>query len=127
MTDGFLKKDISKPIKMTCANCWLWFALCVIYYGISLSSTSLAGNPFLNNGKQSSPRAVHLVIWALIHVSALSGLAESASGIFTIMIINRISRRSYVFYCMSISGLTLIVLSSLTAQYPEDEYQWMKV
>ena len=59
MTDGFLKKDISKPIKMTCANCWLWFALCVIYYGISLSSTSLAGNPFLNNGKQSSPRVVH--------------------------------------------------------------------
>lgn len=101
-------KEFLKPriCLMTCANCWLWFALCVIYYGISLSSTSLAGNPFLNN--------------------ALSGLAESASGIFTIMIINRISRRSYVFYCMSIAGLTLIVLSSLTAQYPEDEYSWMK-
>lgn len=42
--------QFSKPKKMTCANCWLWFALCVIYYGISLSSTSLAGNPFLNNG-----------------------------------------------------------------------------
>jgi len=46
-------KEFLKPriCLMTCANCWLWFALCVIYYGISLSSTSLAGNPFLNNGK----------------------------------------------------------------------------
>ena len=38
---GLRKCHFSKPKKMTCANCWLWFALCVIYYGISLSSTSL--------------------------------------------------------------------------------------
>ena len=54
------KLEFSKPKKMTCANCWLWFALCVIYYGISLSSTSLAGNPFLNNGEKKKDFAAYL-------------------------------------------------------------------
>ena len=35
---------------MTSANCYLWVTLCVIYYGVSLSATSMAGNPFHNNG-----------------------------------------------------------------------------
>ena len=47
-----IKEFLDKRIAiMTVANCYLWVTLCVIYYGISLSSTSLAGNPFHNNGK----------------------------------------------------------------------------
>ena len=49
---GSIKEFLDKRIAiMTVANCYLWVTLCVIYYGISLSSTSLAGNPFHNNGK----------------------------------------------------------------------------
>lgn len=118
-----IKEFLDKRIAiMTVANCYLWVTLCVIYYGISLSSTSLAGNPFHNNGKFL--KDVHeLSITCL----ALSGSAESIAAIIAAVFVNKISRRKYVFWSMIASGLSLILLSALSAQYPIAENPWMEV
>ena len=58
---------------------------------------------------------------------ALSGLAEGVSGIFAIVFIERVSRRSYVFSCMTTAGIILITLSVLITRFPLADYVWMKV
>ena len=107
---------------MTTANCYLWISLCVIYYGISLSSTSMAGNPFHNNGQ---------FYWTLNFLNnwilALSGSAESVAAIIAVLFVNKVSRRSYVFWSMMASGLSLILLSGLSAKFPIADFLWMKV
>ena len=59
--------------------------------------------------------------------SALSGFAESVAAIIAITFVNRISRRSYIFWSMMASGLSLIVLSALLARFTIADYEFMKV
>ena len=58
---------------------------------------------------------------------ALSGSAESVAALIAVVFVNKVSRRSYVFWAMITSGSSLILLSGLSARFPIDDFAWMKV
>ncbi|XP_011304157.1 organic cation transporter protein [Fopius arisanus] len=75
--------------KKTLNVCLNWFANSIVYYGLSLSSGALMGNPYIS--------------------LALSGIVEFPSYIFTCVTMDRLGRRSLVSSFMLIGGTCCIV------------------
>ncbi|KAI4492882.1 PREDICTED: organic cation transporter protein [Polistes canadensis] len=74
--------------KKTLNVCLNWFANSIVYYGLSLNSGNLVGNPYL--------------------MLFLSGLVEIPSYIFLIFVMDRTGRRCLVSTFMLIGGLCCI-------------------
>lgn len=81
--------------KKTLNVCFCWFANSIVYYGLSLSTGKLSGNPFL--------------------FLFLSGLVEIPSYIVLIWLMTRLGRRSLISFYM-ISGGTCCIIAANLAQ-----------
>ncbi|XP_034944914.1 organic cation transporter protein [Chelonus insularis] len=89
-------------LRKKCLNvCFNWFANSIVYYGLSLSSEQLKGNPYL--------------------MLALCGLVELPSYIFTIFTMDKLGRRCLVSSFMIIGGLCCIVAASIPESLPGTE------
>lgn len=78
--------------------CLNWFANSIVYYGLSLNTGNLVGNPYL--------------------MMFLSGLVEVPSYIFVCMVMDRTGRRSLISALMLIGGVCCIVATSLPKDVP---------
>lgn len=69
--------------------CLCWFANALVYYGLSLSSGKLTGNPYL--------------------ILFLMGLVEFPSYIVIVLVLDRLGRRSITSGLMLLGGLCCII------------------
>ncbi|KAG7211595.1 hypothetical protein KM043_010851 [Ampulex compressa] len=90
--DLFKTPNLRKKTLNVCLN---WFANSIVYYGLSLNTGNLVGNPFL--------------------MMFLSGLVELPSYILMCFIMDRTGRRCLVSTYMLIGGLCCIVASCIPA------------
>ncbi|KAL1490828.1 hypothetical protein ABEB36_013455 [Hypothenemus hampei] len=81
--------------KMTLNICLAWFANSLVYYGLSLNTSSIKGNPYL--------------------VLFIMGLVEIPSYIITIYVMDKLGRRSITATNMIFGGLCCIIATNLTA------------
>ncbi|CAD6215560.1 GSCOCG00000371001-RA-CDS [Cotesia congregata] len=82
--------NLRKNFLNVCLN---WFANAIVYYGLSLSSGNLEGNPYL--------------------MLALSGIVELPSYVFTVLVMDRVGRRFLVSVFMIIGGVCCVVAASI--------------
>ncbi|KAK2173896.1 hypothetical protein NP493_846g01005 [Ridgeia piscesae] len=68
---------------------YLWFVICLVYYGLSLNSGTLAGNKYVN--------------------FALSGAVEIPATLFCIPLYNRFGRIRPMCILLVISGVSLLI------------------
>ncbi|XP_074112040.1 organic cation transporter protein-like [Cotesia typhae] len=90
MIDLLRTPNLRKKFLNVCLN---WFANAIVYYGLSLSSGNLEGNPYL--------------------MLALSGIVELPSYIFTVLVMDRLGRRFLVSVFMIIGGICCVVAASI--------------
>ncbi|KAK7602883.1 hypothetical protein V9T40_006857 [Parthenolecanium corni] len=84
--EAFQKKDIFIQL----INCsWCWFAVNLVYYGISINSVELVGNKYMN-----------FILTSLVEVPAV---------IFAVIMLDRIKRRTSQSSAFILSGLTCII------------------
>lgn len=74
--------------------CLCWFANSIVYYGLSLSTGSMKGNPYL--------------------IMFLIGAIELPSYVICVYLMDRLGRRSLTAFCMLIGGICCIVATNLT-------------
>lgn len=74
--------------------CFCWFANSIVYYGLSLNTGKLYGNPFL--------------------ILFLMGLVEFPSYIDIIYLLDKLGRRSLISSLMLVGGLCCIIAANLT-------------
>uniref|UniRef100_U5EUX6 Putative integral to membrane n=1 Tax=Corethrella appendiculata TaxID=1370023 RepID=U5EUX6_9DIPT len=79
--------------KMTLNVCLCWFANSLVYYGLSLSAGKLYGNPFL--------------------ILCLLALVEMPSYIATVLLLDRLGRRSITSTLMILGGICCIVAANI--------------
>lgn len=91
MVDLFKMPNLRKK---TLNVCLCWFANSLAYYGLSLSSGTLYGNPFL--------------------LLFLIGLVELPSYVITIYLMDKTGRRSLISFYMLTGGLACIIAACLT-------------
>ncbi|XP_057331894.1 organic cation transporter protein [Microplitis mediator] len=82
--------NLRKNFLNVCLN---WFANAIVYYGLSLSSGKLEGNPYL--------------------MLALNGVVELPSYVFTVLTMDRVGRRFLVSSFMIIGGVCCVVAASI--------------
>lgn len=75
--------------------CFCWFSNSLVYYGLSLSTGSMQGNPFL--------------------ILFLMGLVEMPSYVVIIFVLDRLGRRSITSSLMLAGGICCIVATQLAA------------
>lgn len=92
--DLFRTPNLRKKSLNVCLN---WFANSIVYYGLSLNTGSLLGNPFL--------------------MLFLSGLVEIPSYVATVLLMDRTGRRSLISTLMILGGLCSVI----GAYIPRDE------
>ncbi|XP_011497366.1 PREDICTED: organic cation transporter protein [Ceratosolen solmsi marchali] len=85
-TDLLKTPNLRKKTLNVCLN---WFANSIVYYGLSLNTGNLVGNPYL--------------------MMFLSGLVEVPSYIFICFVMDRTGRRSLISALMLIGGLCCII------------------
>ncbi|XP_066156366.1 organic cation transporter protein isoform X2 [Euwallacea fornicatus] len=90
MTDLF---KTSRLRKMTLNVCLAWFANSLVYYGLSLNTGSLKGNPYL--------------------ILFVMGMVEIPSYIITVYFMDKLGRRSITAVCMILGGLCCIIATNL--------------
>lgn len=73
--------------------CLCWFANSIVYYGLSLSTGKMAGNPFL--------------------ILFLMGLVELPSYVITVYLMDRTGRRALIVFYMLTGGLCCIIATQL--------------
>ena len=78
--------------------CLNWFANSIVYYGLSLNTGNLVGNPFL--------------------MMFLSGLVEVPSYIFICLVMDRTGRRSLISTLMLIGGICCITATAIPKDVP---------
>ncbi|CAB0036674.1 unnamed protein product [Trichogramma brassicae] len=76
--------------------CFNWFANSIVYYGLSLNTKSLPGNPYL--------------------MMFLSGLVEVPSYIFVCLVMDRWGRRSLISGLMLIGGVCCVFASAFSEE-----------
>lgn len=81
--------------KMTLNICLAWFANSLVYYGLSLSTGSLKGNPYL--------------------ILFIMGMVELPSYVITVYVMDRLGRRSITSFNMILGGLCCIIAANLAA------------
>lgn len=79
--------------KMTLNVCLAWFANSLVYYGLSLNTGSLKGNPYL--------------------ILFLMGMVEIPSYVITVYAMDRLGRRSLTAFNMILGGLCCIIAANL--------------
>jgi len=79
--------------KKTLNICLCWFANSLLYYGLSLSTGKLAGNPFL--------------------ILFLMAFVELPSYVITVLLMDRTGRRSLMSFFMLTGGLCCIIATQL--------------
>lgn len=79
--------------KMTLNVCLCWFANSIVYYGLSLSTGSLKGNPYF--------------------ILFIMGLVEIPSYAITVYVMDKLGRRSITVFNMLIGGLCCIIAANL--------------
>lgn len=79
--------------KMTLNVCLAWFANSLVYYGLSLSTGSLKGNPYL--------------------ILFIMGSIELPSYVVTVYVMDRLGRRSVIAFNMILGGLCCIIAANL--------------
>jgi MFS family permease len=84
--------------KRTFNICLNWFANSLAYYGLSLNTGALVGNP-------------HLMLF-------ISGIIEVPAYFVSIKLIDRLGRRPVISFCLILGGLACIV----TTYLPQDSY-----
>jgi MFS transporter, OCT family, solute carrier family 22 (organic cation transporter), member 16 len=82
--------------KMTLNVCLCWFANSIVYYGLSLGSGELEGNPFVN--------------------LCLVGLVEMPSYIATILLMDRLGRRFLTSFLMLAGGFCCIIAAFIAGK-----------
>lgn len=92
--DLFKTPNLRKKCLNVCLN---WFANSIVYYGLSLSSGNLVGNPYL--------------------MLALSGIVEVPSYIFASLTMDKVGRRCLVSSFMLIGGVCCIIAASLPKNF----------
>ncbi|XP_015604741.1 organic cation transporter protein [Cephus cinctus] len=92
--DLFRTPNLRKKSLNVCLN---WFANSIVYYGLSLNSGNLVGNPFLT--------------------MFLMGLVELPSYFLTSYLMDRTGRRSLISAYMLIGGVCSICATSIPQQY----------
>ncbi|KAH1029212.1 hypothetical protein HUJ05_002490 [Dendroctonus ponderosae] len=80
--------------KMTLNICLAWFANSLVYYGLSLNTGSLKGNPYL--------------------ILFIMGMVEIPSYVITVFAMDRLGRRFITSTNMILGGLCCIVAANLT-------------
>lgn len=65
----------------------------LVYYGLALGSSSLAGSPFIN--------------------LAIAGLVELPGGLFVYLTIERFGRRVILTGCMAMSGVACLLIPAI--------------
>lgn len=80
--------------KKTLNICLCWFANSIAYYGLSLSTGKLYGNPYL--------------------ILFLMGLVELPSYVLTVFLMDRTGRRSLIAFNMIAGGICCIIATRLT-------------
>jgi MFS family permease len=78
---------------MTLNVCLCWFANSLVYYGLSLSTGKMSGNPFL--------------------ILFLMALVEMPSYVAVILVLDKLGRRSLTSWLMILGGVCCIIAASL--------------
>ncbi|XP_076250638.1 organic cation transporter protein [Rhynchophorus ferrugineus] len=79
--------------KMTLNVCLCWFANSLVYYGLSLNTGSMKGNPFL--------------------ILFIMGMVEQPSYVITVYVMDKLGRRSITATNMILGGLCCIIAANL--------------
>ena len=94
---GFRDLFRPRPIAVRlCVMCYEWFAVTMVFYGISLSATTLSGDPYLN-----------FFLQALIEFPAI---------FFTYIGTDFVGRRFILVFMQTLSGVCVIAASLLIGQ-----------